>query len=46
MTGKPTKPLTREQHIKELERQLKEERQKSALFEAVLDVRVTSTGCR
>lgn len=38
MADKPTKPLTPEQRIKELERQLKEERQKSALFEAVLDV--------
>ncbi|WP_409929565.1 IS3 family transposase [Janthinobacterium sp. KBS0711] len=38
MTDTPTKPLTPEQRIKELERQLKEEKQKSALFEAVIDV--------
>lgn len=38
MTDTPAKPLTPEQRIKELERQLKEEKQKSALFEAVLDV--------
>lgn len=37
MTNEPAKPLTPEQRIKELERQLREERQKSALFEAVLD---------
>ncbi|QOU71512.1 IS3 family transposase ISBcen7 [Janthinobacterium sp. HH102] len=38
MTDTPARPLTPEQRIKELERQLKEEKQKSALFEAVLDV--------
>jgi len=38
MTDTPAKPLTPEQRIKELERQLKEEKQKSALFEAVIDV--------
>ena len=37
MTNEPTKPLTPEQRIKELERQLREEEQKSALFEAVID---------
>jgi transposase len=37
MTNEPAKPLTPEQRIKELERQLREERQKSALFEAVID---------
>jgi hypothetical protein len=35
MTNEPTKPPTPEQRIKDLERQLREERQKSALFEAV-----------
>ena len=38
MINKPVKPLTPEQRIKELEQQLKEEKQKSALFEAVIDV--------
>ena len=38
MPDKPNKPLTPEQRIKELERQLKEEKEKSALFEAVIDV--------
>lgn len=38
MINKPAKPLTPEQRIKELEQQLKEEKQKSALFEAVIDV--------
>ncbi len=38
ITNKPVKPLTPEQRIKELEQQLKEEKQKSALFEAVIDV--------
>ena len=38
MTDTPAKPLTPGQRIKELERQLKEEKQKSALFEAVIDV--------
>ena len=38
MTDTPAKPLTPEQRIKELERQLKEEKQQSALFEAVIDV--------
>jgi transposase-like protein len=38
MTDKPTKPPTPEQHIKELERQLKEEKQKSALFETVINI--------
>lgn len=33
-----SKPLTPEQRIKELEAQLREAREKSALFEAVLDV--------
>ncbi|WP_343583777.1 IS3 family transposase [Herbaspirillum sp.] len=38
MPSKPTKPLTPEQRIKELERQLKEEKQKSALFETVINI--------
>jgi inosine/xanthosine triphosphate pyrophosphatase family protein len=38
MTDKPTKPLTPEQRIKELERQLKDEKQKSALFETVINI--------
>lgn len=38
MTDKPAKPPTPEQRIKELERQLKEEKQKSALFERVIDI--------
>jgi transposase-like protein len=38
MTNKPTKPLTPEQRIKELERQLKDEKLKSALFEKVIDI--------
>jgi transposase-like protein len=36
--GKPPKPQTPEQRIKELEAQLKEANQKSQLFEAMLDV--------
>ncbi|AKZ62782.1 transposase [Herbaspirillum hiltneri N3] len=38
MSNKPTKPLTPEQRIKELERQLKDEKLKSALFEKVIDI--------
>jgi transposase len=38
MTNKPAKPLTPEQRIKELERQLKDEKLKSALFEKVIDI--------
>lgn len=38
MTNKPTKPLTPEQRIKELERQLKDEKMKSALFETVINI--------
>lgn len=38
MPGKLNKPLTPEQRIKELERQLKEEKQKSALFETVINI--------
>ncbi|UQV43659.1 hypothetical protein KIV45_17135 [Janthinobacterium lividum] len=38
MAGKPTNPLTPEQRIKESESQLKEEKQKSVLFKAVLDI--------
>jgi transposase-like protein len=38
MTDTPARPPTPEQRIKELERQLQEEKQKSALFEAVIDV--------
>jgi transposase-like protein len=38
MTDKLAKPATPEQRIKELERQLKEEKQKSALFERVIDI--------
>lgn len=38
MTDKPAKPLTPEQRIKELERQLKDEKQKSALFERVIEI--------
>lgn len=38
MTDKPTKAQTPEQRIKELERQLKEEQQKSALFGKVIDI--------
>ena len=38
MPNKPSKPLTPEQRIKELERQLKEEKQKSALFETVINI--------
>lgn len=38
MAGKLSKPLTPEQRIKELEHQLKEEKQKSALFEAVINI--------
>ncbi len=38
MTDKPSKPLTPEQRIKELERQLKDEQLKSALFEKVIDI--------
>src|SRR5450830_633984 len=38
MTNKPTKPLTPEQRIKELERQLKDEQMKSALFETVINI--------
>lgn len=38
MPNKPIKPLTPEQRIKELERQLKEEKQKSALFETVINI--------
>lgn len=38
MTNKLSKPLTPEQRIKELERQLKEEKQKSALFETVINI--------
>ena len=33
-----TKPLTPEQRIKELEKQLKDEKLKSALFEKVIDI--------
>jgi transposase len=38
MTNKPAKPLTPDQRIKELERQLKEEKQKSTLFETVINI--------
>ena len=38
MMNKPNKPLTPEQRIKELEQQLKEEKQKSALFETVINI--------
>lgn len=38
MQDEPAKPLTPDQRIKELERQLKEEKEKSALFEAVIDI--------
>jgi transposase-like protein len=38
MTNKQAKPLTPEQRIKELERQLKDEKLKSALFEKVIDI--------
>jgi len=38
MPNKPSKPLTPEQRIKELEQQLKEEKQKSALFETVINI--------
>lgn len=38
MQNKPSTPLSPDQQIKELERQLKEEKQKSALFEAVIDI--------
>lgn len=38
MTSSPTKPLTPDQRIKALERQLKDEQQKSALFEAVINI--------
>lgn len=38
MTDKPAKPPTPEQRIKALERQLKEEQQKSALFGKVIDI--------
>ncbi|MFL9881391.1 IS3 family transposase [Herbaspirillum rhizosphaerae] len=38
MTNKPSKALTPEQRIKELEQQLKEEKQKSALFETVMNI--------
>lgn len=38
MPDKPAKPPTPEQRIKELERQLKEEQQKSALFGKVIDI--------
>ena len=38
MPNKPAKPLTPEQRIKELEQQLKEEKQKSALFENVINI--------
>jgi transposase-like protein len=38
MTDKSAKPPTPEQRIKELERQLKEEKQKSALFETVINI--------
>jgi len=38
MTNKPSKPLTPEQRIKELERQLKDEKLKSALFETVINI--------
>ena len=38
MPNKPAKPLTPEQRIKELEQQLKEEKQKSALFESVINI--------
>ena len=38
MTDKPTKAQTPEQRIKELERQLKEEQKKSALFGKVIDI--------
>jgi len=38
MTDKPALPLTPEQRIKELERQLKEEKEKAALFEAVIGI--------
>jgi len=38
MTDKPAKPPTPEQRIKELERQLREEQQKSALFGKVIDI--------
>lgn len=38
MNNTPSKPLTPEQRIKELERQLKDEKLKSALFEKVIDI--------
>jgi transposase len=38
MTDSLAKPLTPEQRIKELERQLKEEKEKAALFEAVIGI--------
>ena len=38
MTNKPTKAQTPEQRIKDLERQLKDEKLKSALFEKVIDI--------
>ena len=37
-TNKPAKPLTPEQRIKELERQIKDEQLKSARFEKVVDI--------
>jgi transposase-like protein len=38
MSKQPPKPLTPEQRIKELERELKHEKQKSALFETVINI--------
>lgn len=38
MNDEPSKPLTPEQRIKELETQLAEAREKSALFESVVDI--------
>jgi transposase len=38
MSNQPGKPLTPEQRIKELEQQLREEKQKSALFETVINI--------
>jgi len=38
MSKQPGKPLTPEQRIKELEQQLREEKQKSALFETVINI--------
>lgn len=46
MTDKPSKPLTPEQRIKELERQLKEERQNPRCSKRFSTSCVTSTGCR